>query len=410
MTMDHEEFGTSDAYNRAFQAILSEGIPENHLALLRAHFQAPGHTVTWAQLAKRVGYANRSAVNLQYGTLARRVAKQLRIDEAPKGFWLFVLVGWAGKRDAASGHTAFILRRPVIRALTQLRILSDDTGVDHPSPKKGTAVTRFWMCHWQNCTWRDDVNTEYRPIRGSLGNSFQKRNVSAGDVAYVISLAEGHLLLGGRMTVSRIVSRNEAVRIFGDDNLYPAEESKALCFASATRLNAQTTRRLRELTPESAALLERIIVVTDELPRSRQLITVTEEMLHLTWARICRERGRLPEEIPSRSKHVEGSVQRILVNRYERDPRDRRECIQSRGTVCEICGFDFVAKYGNVMDGFIHVHHQKQLSTVGEDYEVDAIRDLVPVCPNCHAVLHYREPPYSVDEVRQFLRDQRKRE
>ena len=176
-------------------------------------------------------------------------------------------------------------------------------------------MTRFWTCHWQNCTWHDGINTEYRAIRGSLGNSFRKRNMSVGDVAYVISLAEGHLLLGGRMTVSRIVSRDKAVRIFGDDNLYPAEECiiddrggtplnlhrrlvpqlsrqlqflsprgrpKALCFVSPTHLDTQATRGVRELTPESAALLDRIIEITDQLPRSRQLITVTEEMLHET--------------------------------------------------------------------------------------------------------------------------------
>jgi hypothetical protein len=123
--MNHEEFGSSDAYYRAFQAILSEGLPENHLALLRAHFQAPKHTATWAQLAKEVGYANRNAVNLQYGTLAGRVAKRLRISERPEGFWLYVLAGWAHERDATSGHTAFVLRRPVIKALTRLGVLSD---------------------------------------------------------------------------------------------------------------------------------------------------------------------------------------------------------------------------------------------------------------------------------------------
>lgn len=121
--MNHEEFGSSDAYYRAFQAILSEGVPENHLALLRAHFAAPDHIATWAQLAAKIGYVNGNAVNLQYGTLARRVGEQLRIGEAPKGFWLYVLAGWADDRDAASGHTAFILRRPVIEALTQLRVL-----------------------------------------------------------------------------------------------------------------------------------------------------------------------------------------------------------------------------------------------------------------------------------------------
>jgi len=37
----------------------------------------------------------------------------------------------------------------------------------------------------------------------------------------------------------------------------------------------------------------------------------------------------------------------------------------------------------------------------------DPIRDLRPVCPNCHVVIHRREPPYSIDEVRQLLTQQR---
>lgn len=118
--MDHEQFGTADVYYEAFQAIRAEGIPENHVALLQAHFNAPDHTATWAQLAAAVGYANGNAVNLQYGKLAGRVAQFLGIDEAPKGFWLYIFAGWAEERDAVSGHTAFVLRRPVIEALTRL--------------------------------------------------------------------------------------------------------------------------------------------------------------------------------------------------------------------------------------------------------------------------------------------------
>jgi len=123
--MNHEEFGSSDAYYKAFRTILSKGVTDSHLALLRAHFHARRHTATWAQLAKEVGYANGNAVNLQYGTLAGRVARLLRISEPPKGFWLYVLAGWADRRDAASGHTAFVLRRPVIKALMRLGVFSD---------------------------------------------------------------------------------------------------------------------------------------------------------------------------------------------------------------------------------------------------------------------------------------------
>jgi len=116
---------------------------------------------------------------------------------------------------------------------------------------------------------------------------------------------------------------------------------------------------------------------------------------------------RLPEEVPSGLTFYEGAVQRILVNRYERDPRAKEACKRHYGTTCFLCGFDFVGVYGEVMAGFIHVHHLKPFSSIGAEYEVDPVRDLRPVCPNCHAVLHRREPPYSLDEVQAFLQSRR---
>ncbi len=110
------------------------------------------------------------------------------------------------------------------------------------------------------------------------------------------------------------------------------------------------------------------------------------------------------EEVLASATFPEGAVERVLVNRYERDPRAREACVAKYGTVCSICQFDFVAKYGQVMNGFIHVHHLKSLATLGPDYEVDPERDLRPVCPNCHAVLHRKEPPYAIEDVIQFIR------
>lgn len=98
-------------------------------------------------------------------------------------------------------------------------------------------------------------------------------------------------------------------------------------------------------------------------------------------------------------------MQQILVNRYERDPHAREACIARYGSVCHVCDLDFVSQYGDVMAGFIHVHHLKLLATVGVNYQVDPERDLRPVCPNCHAVIHRREPPYSINEVQQLIRD-----
>ena len=180
---------------------------------------------------------------------------------------------------------------------------------------------------------------------------------------------------------------------------------KELCFVSNTMLDKQATRGVRELTQESAALLDRIIEITDRLPISDPVITVTEELVRNRSVQHDQDHFRLPEEVPNGVAYHEGNVQRILVNRYERDPRARDACIEHYGTACFLCSFDFVAVYGEVMAGFIHVHHLDALSSIGADYKVNPVRNLRPVCANCHAVLHRREPPYSLEEVRQFLRD-----
>jgi len=60
-----------------------------------------------------------------------------------------------------------------------------------------------------------------------------------------------------------------------------------------------------------------------------------------------------------------------------------------------------------MMINVMHGHHLQPLSSVDSTYEVDPIRDLRPVCPNCHAVSYRREPPYSLDDVLAFL-DQQK--
>jgi 5-methylcytosine-specific restriction endonuclease McrA len=132
--MREEEFGTADDYVKALAALLREGIAEKHVALVQAHFKAPHHIANWAQIARAVGYASGNAVNLHYGMLASRVAHHLGVVEPPNGFWLFVLIKWAEDRDA-SGHTAFVLRRPIIEALTQLGILPGEGNLHAPNPK-----------------------------------------------------------------------------------------------------------------------------------------------------------------------------------------------------------------------------------------------------------------------------------
>jgi len=112
-----------------------------------------------------------------------------------------------------------------------------------------------------------------------------------------------------------------------------------------------------------------------------------------------------PDDVEGEVKELpEGAVFERLVNSYERNPLARQRCIKKYGASCYICGFSFGVTYGEVVDGFIHVHHLLQLSEVGKEYKVDPIADLRPVCPNCHAVIHHRRnPAYTIEEVRSFL-------
>ena len=92
--------------------------------------------------------------------------------------------------------------------------------------------------------------------------------------------------------------------------------------------------------------------------------------------------------IPEPDGYTEGNVFVVPVNKYERNPINRRLCLAIKGYKCQICGFDFEKTYGAIGKGFIHVHHLIPVSKMGPDYHVNPEKDLIPVCPNCHAMLH----------------------
>lgn len=105
----------------------------------------------------------------------------------------------------------------------------------------------------------------------------------------------------------------------------------------------------------------------------------------------------------------EGAVKTITVRSYERNPRARRLCIQYHGTNCSICGFSFEEMYGQLGKGFIEVHHIVPLSQIGENYRVDPKNDLIPVCPNCHKMLHRKlnGKVVSIDELQEIIESHR---
>ena len=114
-----------------------------------------------------------------------------------------------------------------------------------------------------------------------------------------------------------------------------------------------------------------------------------------------------PDEVDSVQTFREGAVRQVSVNAYEREPKARQKCIDYYGSSCSICGFDFGRAFGQLGKGFIHVHHLKPLSEIAEEYEIDPIKDLRPVCPNCHAMIHRSSPPLSLEQIQMLLKSAR---
>lgn len=134
-----------------------------------------------------------------------------------------------------------------------------------------------------------------------------------------------------------------------------------------------------------------------------QLPPMFADALEGEWASIAEEPARLAQEVNDSVQYREGSVRRIVVNAYERSNKARARCIAEHGYRCSACGLSLGELYGSVAEQLIHVHHMWPLAEIGDVHEVDAVHDLRPVCPNCHAVIHLRTPPYSIEEVKQML-------
>lgn len=135
-----------------------------------------------------------------------------------------------------------------------------------------------------------------------------------------------------------------------------------------------------------------------------------KELVHIenSWYASDRTQGtRLPEEVDEKEvfkkKFKEGASITITINSYERNREARQKCLAHHGYKCAVCSFGFEDKYGEMGKNYIQVHHVIPISEIKEEYELDPIKDLIPVCPNCHAMIHMTRPALSIDKLKQVI-------
>ena len=119
--------------------------------------------------------------------------------------------------------------------------------------------------------------------------------------------------------------------------------------------------------------------------------------------------SRLPEEIDPKEVYKEGASTTVTVNQYERSLVARLKCLEHHGYKCTVCAFDFENLYGDIGKKYIHVHHIVPISEIGREYELNPVKDLIPICPNCHAMIHITRPALNINQLKQIIDKNEKR-
>ena len=134
--------------------------------------------------------------------------------------------------------------------------------------------------------------------------------------------------------------------------------------------------------------------VVDELEAVWFDFLTTQEIRHNPFKETENEKQKV---------YTEGTPNQVLVTKYERNPFARKTCIEFYGSSCSVCKFNFENIYGKLGKDFIHVHHLKQVANIKKEYKIDPIKDLRPICPNCHAMIHIRKEPYTIEELKEII-------
>lgn len=110
----------------------------------------------------------------------------------------------------------------------------------------------------------------------------------------------------------------------------------------------------------------------------------------------------------STTTYQEGAKVSYYTTKYERNSKLKRAAVKLHGTTCYVCGFNFKAFYGEYAAGFIHIHHLQPVSEFGGEKDVNPATDLVPVCANCHSIIHRKKDrTLSIEELKAMIQQQK---
>lgn|GEM_PF-816280 len=347
--------------------------------MLEAHYYAPKHIITASQMATAMGYKNHSAANLHYGHIGKMIGQQLKPAFLPEQT-VFVCATF----EKPGKEWLWVMRPQLAQALENLGLITE-------KPVHGIISTPNYaeqhiLNPYKTCVYsiRDkNILDEYVDSIEPFNFEIQQRWITAKtEFEKARQLGQDYIALFCDSKQTDYICHAgivESIEIFG--------ESTKMVFKKVLKVKTQIAKTsLQKLSGENIS--ENFI---------RPYCLCTTPSIEFYWSDVLHENEVVEQGL------YEGEVIAVNSKRYERNPIAREKCLLHYGCSCSICGVNLADIYGEVAQGYIHVHHLKQLSDINAQYQVDPIADLRPVCPNCHAIIHMRNPPFSADEVKKFI-------
>lgn len=132
--------------------------------------------------------------------------------------------------------------------------------------------------------------------------------------------------------------------------------------------------------------------------------TISGEEFHKAFCDYTINFGDENISIVEHASKTEGKRLYYYTTKYERSAANRKAAIEKHGTICFGCGFDFGKRYGERGIGFIEIHHVKPLYEMDGESNIDPETDLIPVCSNCHRMIHKKKDEIlNIAELKQIV-------
>ncbi|MEZ4908741.1 MAG: HNH endonuclease [Saprospiraceae bacterium] len=344
MKHDHRTSLTESDFRKSLSKI---NLTNNEISLLKVLYEAPNHKATGLELMDILNKKHSGGINLTFARIAQKISKETDVLPASKRkngnyrWWSLLAIG-----EEEGKYFSWELRPEFIGAIEKENILNQKI--------------------------KFKFNEVFPVIRAIV----RKKNFS-----------------------QLWVSRDEIANELKKDNFI-----KGMYLDGATDIDWVAGNMVdwfsASFTRKTAIIQEYLL----EFERGKIEKVNPKGHKRKIWAYRIKNTLLTEEFEEFNTKHIEGKVSKVFVNRYERDSAARIKCINHFGTACQVCEFNFEDKFGEIGKDFIHVHHLKEISSIAEEYEVNPIEDLIPVCPNCHAMLHKRKPAFKIEELKRIMK------